>query len=138
MELTLLDVLEKTQEGPICKVKDWDFKIVPSKTASILKEHGLENVYDPSIPISSDDGLADDFWGAGFQLALELGMFCPETERIVKFTEEELKPGLENRPSELELGYGKDRIKIVKRRPDDKRPITAAMSALGLVVSEEY
>jgi len=138
MELTLLDVLEKTQEGPICKVKDWDFKIVPSKTALMLKEHGLDKVYDPNTPIPSDDGLADDFWEAGFRLALELGMFCPETERIVRFSEEELKAGLENRPCELDLGYGKDGVKIVTRRPDDERPITAAMSALGLAVSEEY
>ena len=135
--LEFLDVLDKTRIGEHCSEKDWDFKIVPSKTKEILKEHGLENTFDRENPINTSFDLADAFWRAGFELALRLGMFCPDTERIVKFSEVELKEALKRVPTEYSSGFGKDRITIKKRDPEDKIPPTAAMSALGLEVSEE-
>lgn len=137
MVLKLLDVLDKTLTGPITTKKEWDIRIVPTRTRSILKEHGLEKVFDPLNPINTDLSLADEFWEAGYALALELGLFCPETERIVQFTENEVKESLQNAPSEVTLGFGKDKITIKPRSPEAPKPPIAAMSALGLSVSEE-
>jgi len=137
MVLRLLDVLDKTLTGPITNKKEWDIKIVPTRTRSFLKERGLEKVFDPLNPINTDLSLADEFWEAGYALALELGMYCPETERIIQFSENEVKESLRNCPTEVTLGFGKDRITVKSRRPEDPKPPITAMSALGLSVSEE-
>ena len=133
----LLEVMDRTLIGPPISRKEWEYKLVPRTTMRVLKDHGLERTFDPNNPINTDLSLADEFWEAGFSLAVELGMFCPETERIVKFTEEEIEEALKNAVSEVSLGKGKDRITIKARVPEDQSPPIAAMSALGLSVSEE-
>lgn len=133
----LLIVLDRTRSGPFCEVRDWETKVVPSETRAVLKEYDLEKTCDTENPINTDDGLADDFWRAGFDLALRLGMLCPQTERIIKFTEDELKAALENRPSALTLGSGADRITIRPRKPEDQTPPKITGAALGMEMSED-
>jgi methylamine--corrinoid protein Co-methyltransferase len=132
-----LEVLDKAHTGPVCKVKDWEARIVPLEIKRILKEHGLTGVCAPENPVNTDDGLVDDFWEAGFELALSTGMLCLATERIIKFTEEELKEALRNRPSRLTLGSGSDRVVIEPRKPEDKKPPITTMTPLGITFSED-
>jgi len=134
----LFNILDKTLTGPITTKRDFEFKLVPQITRQILKEYGLEKTFDPSNPVNSDLKLADDFYRAGYELALRLGMFCPDTGRRVMFTEEEVKEALRNAPSEVALGYGKDRVTIRSRKPEDRNPPVAEGSSLGMAVSEEY
>jgi len=87
----LLDVLDRAHTGPVCSVKDWDTKVIPGKVSEKLSEHGLKGTCTPENPINTEDSLADEFWHAGFELAVDVGMLCLDTERVIKFTEEELK-----------------------------------------------
>ncbi len=103
-----------------------------------MKEHGLEKVFDPHKPINSDLNLAGQFYDAGHDLALRVGMFCPDTGRRIVFSDGELADAVRRAPSEVTLGYGKDRATIRSRTPEDKRPPVAEGSALGMSVSEEY
>jgi methylamine--corrinoid protein Co-methyltransferase len=132
-----LTILDRTRNGPFCEVRDWETKVLPSEIKSVLKEHGLEKTCDAENPINTDDGLADDFWRAGFDLALRLGMLCPQTGRIIKFSDDELKDSLENRPSELTLGWGADQITIRSRKPEDRAPPKITGSALGMEMSDD-
>jgi methylamine--corrinoid protein Co-methyltransferase len=135
--VSILDVLDKSQTGPYCSARDWEAKILPSKIREKLREHGLENTCDRENPINADDGLADDYWRAGYELALDLGLYCPTTERIIKFSDSELKYALMATPSEITLGWGPDRRTIKARRPEDPTLPLAALSCLGMEVSEE-
>jgi methylamine--corrinoid protein Co-methyltransferase len=132
-----LDILDKTRHGELISEKEWNYKIVPTETEAVLKEHGLMNSYDKENPINVDLGLADDFWQAGFELATRLGMYCPDTQRRVMFTEEEIKESMKNSVTEFQVGLGKDRVVVRKRRLEDRISPLAAMSPLGLEVSEE-
>jgi len=133
---TLLDVLDRAHTGPVCSVKDWDMKVIPSKVLEKLREHGLTGACTPENPINSDDSLADEFWRAGFELAVDVGMICLDTERVIKFTEEELKGAIRNAPSELVLGEGLDRVLMKARKPEDKiRPLYCA--PIGVEASED-
>ncbi len=131
-----LEVLEKTRQGEVLTERKWDTTVF-LETQEVLKGHGLKGTYNKDNPINSDLSLADDFWKAGFELALRLGMYCPETERRVKFSEEEIKEAFDITPTEFEIGFEKDRIKIQRRMPEDKTPPVVAMAALGLEVSED-
>jgi methylamine--corrinoid protein Co-methyltransferase len=128
----LLRTLDKAHSGPVCTVKEWNMKVIPRLTQQKLKEHGLQKAFDSNNPINTDDGLADEFYKAGFELAIEMGVICQETERVIKVSEEELLEGIRSAPSELVLGYGEDRVVVRPRRPEDKlKPLMIAPTAVA-------
>ena len=118
--IPFIEVLDRAHSGPICEPKDWDVKLIPLKVREKLKEHGLQNTCDRENPVNSDDDLADDFWRAGFELAVDLGMICLETKRIIKFTEAEVREAIRNAPSEITIGGIRDRVTIKARAPEDR------------------
>lgn len=134
----LFEVLDKTLTGPPTTKHDFELKLVPQSIREILKEHGLQKCFDSENPINTDLGLAGRFYDAGYEFALRVGMFCPDTGRRVVFSEDEIKAALQAAPREVTLGYGKDAITIRRRIPEERRPPVAEGSALGLSVSEEY
>jgi hypothetical protein len=89
-KVTFIDILDRANKGPVCETKDWDMKVIFKTVSEKLREYGLERVYSPDNPLNSDSKLADDFWKAGLDLAVNTGMFCQTTNRIIKFTEREL------------------------------------------------
>jgi len=134
----LLEILDRTLNGPICSTKEWELKILPRRTATLLEEHGLRGTCDKENPVNPDDGLADDFWAAGFELAVETGMLCLDTERIVKFSEEELISSLRKSPKKLVLGRGGEAKEIVVRSIEDARPPITSLSFMGPVSEDLY
>ncbi len=134
----LFDVLEKTLSGPLTTKRDFEFKLVPQATREVLKEHGLEKAFDPKHPINTDLNLASQFYDAGFDLALRVGMFCPDTGRRIVFNDSEISDAVRKAPTEITLGYGKDRATIRSRKPEDTNPPVAEGSALGMSISEQY
>jgi len=134
----LFEILDKTITGPPANKRDFELKLVPKATREVLKEHGLEKVFDPKNPINTDLGLVSEFYRAGYDLALRTGMFCPDTSRRMVFSEEELKEALDRGPTEVRLGYGKDAATIKSRTPEDRHPPVTEGSALGMSITEEY
>jgi methylamine--corrinoid protein Co-methyltransferase len=134
----LFEVLDKTLSGPPISKRDFEFKLVPQTTKEILHEYGLAKVFDPNNPINTDLSLASKFYEAGFELLLKIGMFCPDTGRRIVFTENEVKDAIYGAPTEVTLGYGKDRVTIRSRKPEDNHPPVADGSALGMSISEQY
>lgn len=132
----LLNNLDKAYQGPIVPMKEWDTKIIPKTVKAILKKYGLVGTLDLENPINCDDDLADAFFEAGWELALELGMYCEDTERVIKMTEDELLEAIRDYPESLILGEGQDQVILKPRRPEsDIKPLVAA--SLGIVCSEE-
>ncbi len=132
----MLEILDRTRNGPLCSSKEWLNKVVPAKIAQKLKEHDLRGTFDPENPINTDDALADEFFKTGFELAIELGLLCQDTERVVKVTEDELKEAIRNAPSKVALGKSLDRVILKHRQPEDKQPALCG-APMGLVVSED-
>ena len=106
---SFLRVLDKAHTGPICTVKDWNLKVLPEKVSQKLKDYRLAGTCDTENPINMDDGLADTFFKAGFELALESGLLCTDTERIIKVTEDEIKKHPGDKDAEhAQAGVGHD------------------------------
>ena len=135
--IPFIEVLDRAHTGPMCEVKDWDVKVIPSKVKEKLKEYGLEKTCTPENPVNTDDGLADEFWKAGFDLAVDLGMLCIDTKRIIKFTEDELKETMREAPSKLVLGKGEDRVIWKTRKPEDKILPGTLCGPLGIEISDD-
>lgn len=134
--VTLLDIHDRIYEGPVCKPSEWDLKIIPSKTKECLKNHGLINVYSPETLIPDDDGLADEVFNAAFDLAVELGMLCIDTCRVIKISEDELKDAIKNSPQEIWLGEGAEKVRVKKRIPEDKHEPVGFLGPFATPTSE--
>ncbi len=132
----MLEILDRTRNGPLCSEKEWLNRVVPRKIAQKLKEHNLQGTFDRENPINTDDSVADEFFKAGFELAIDAGLLCHDTERIVNVTEDELKEAIRNAPSEVTMGRGQDRVTQKHRQPEDKHPPTCN-APLQLVISED-
>lgn len=132
----LTEMLYRIKEGESCKGRDWDNKILPRTVREILKKYELAGTYNPKIPVNQDMELADRFFKAGLELAETLGIFCTDTESVIKFNKKELLYALEQAPSELKLGRGADQILLKARAPEDKvEPIFC--TSLSIQIDEE-
>jgi methylamine--corrinoid protein Co-methyltransferase len=132
----IIEILERTRTGEYCTAKEWDTKRIPLAINRKLKEYGLGKTFTPDNPVNCDDALADKFYKAGYELALELGMLCETTERIVKVSEEELSLALRYAPSEIFIGEGRDGRWIRTRTPSDPYPMVFGAS-MAIMLSEE-
>lgn len=133
----VLKTLDKARSGRRCTEKEWDFKVVPSAVKEVLKKYGLENTCDISKPVNEDPELADQYYKAGYELALRLGFFCSDTETVITVDEEELVREMGKAPTSFTLGEGVEQITVQARRPSDGiAPIFTA--PLSIQMDEEF
>ena len=118
----LWEVLDRAcNSGPVMTGKDFDMKIF-QVTSKLVKEHEIS--YDPKNPVSSDDGLANEVWRAGFELFEEVGSYCISSGRVIKFADSEIRDGLNELPGTASVGDGGERRQLSLRGIEDKKPPT--------------
>ncbi len=135
--IPFIEILDRAHIGPMCEVKDWDIKVIPSKVKEKLKEYGLEKTCAPENPVNTDDGLADKYWEAGFELAVDLGMLCLDTKRVIKFNEDELKDVISEAPREFVLGKNENQVIYKSRNPEDKIIPVSMFGPMGIGFDED-
>ena len=114
--------------------KDWDMKIV-YKTASKLKEkYGIK--MDKTKMVPTDEKLINNLFQAGLEMLVECGVYCMDTGRIVKYTEDEVLTAVKKAPRKVALGEGRDAVSLEARRFDDKKPPVIQGGPTGAPVVE--
>jgi len=135
MGLTMWDVWERAETGPICPMKEFDVNVYFRKVQELVKKYDIK--YDSESPVPTDDTLIESAWQAGFELLVEIGALCIDTERLIKFEEEEVREALRLTPREMTLGQGKNAVTVVKRNIEDKRLPLILDGLIGTPVSED-
>jgi len=130
---TIFDITERALNGPLCSEKDFDLKIFVPELRRVIKKYDIK--YDPENPIPSDDDLADRIFKAGVELYSKVGTYCPDTERIIKFTDEEIDQALKLAPSRPVFGEGKEAKELISRKPESDIPPWCFIGAGGAAVS---
>lgn len=122
--LTIWDVIDRAKNGEKIDENKFDMSIFRAVQA-IRKDFDIK--YDPNVPIPADDNMADEVYRAGLKLYLQLGSYCTNTGRVIRFSEQEVQEALDKAPSELILGEGQDSVKMVHRSVEgNEEPIVAA------------
>ncbi len=135
MTLTPWEIYRRAETGPLLEESEFDKRILPNRAMELVKEYGIK--YDPEQVVPSDDSLADDVWKAAVSLFLDVGVYCVDTKRIVKVTDDELKEILRDKAlGQLFLGEGRDARMLVKRGIEDRRPALVKMCPVAAPVSE--
>jgi methylamine--corrinoid protein Co-methyltransferase len=133
--ISFLEVIDRAMTGKYCKEQDFAMKALVPKLAEVVDKYGIR--YDHDTPVPSDDDLADRVFEAGFELYRDVGLYCPDSQRVMRFTEQELLQALKDAPSQTILGEGKEQRTLVPRRPDSDTPPWCWLGALGASVSTE-
>ncbi|HSM23264.1 MAG TPA: monomethylamine:corrinoid methyltransferase, partial [Anaerolineaceae bacterium] len=135
MIFSYLDILDRAKSGPQVKKNDWDLEHVVIPTKLIVRKYDL--TWDKLSVVPNDPDLADRVFQAALELAEETGVYCINTERVIKFSREELLQGLERAPKSLVMGEGKDSRTLVARGICDSRPPMVWAGNPGVPTPEE-
>jgi len=119
--VSLLGVCQRAQTGPILDQQSFDLDLVYRTASRLTEKYGI--VYDPQHPVPADDDLADRLYQAAVDFFCEVGVYCPDTGRVIQFTREEVLEAVANLPGRCVMGEGKDRFVFEPRKPDsDTKP----------------
>jgi len=69
-------------------------------------------------------------------MLVEMGVYCMDTGRVIKYTEDEVMMAVAGAPRELTLGEGRDARQLAARSFDDPRPPLNQGGPTGAPVSE--
>ena len=133
--VNLIEILDRAFEGPFTSENDFDLNIFVPKLREVVKKYGIK--YDPENPLSCDDDLADRVFKAGIELFAATGVYCVDTERIIKFSEEEILEGLAEAPCCPVFGEGNDAKALVARKPESDIAPWCFLGSGGAAVSNE-
>jgi len=115
-----LEILERSNTGEYITEENWDLEKVAATARRLVKKYALH--WDRNQVVSDDPSLADAVYQAGYEMALELGVYCRSTERIIPLTQAEIDAGITNTPQTLVMGEGKDARTLYARKLGDERP----------------
>jgi methylamine--corrinoid protein Co-methyltransferase len=105
--MSLVEIADRMRRGPMMASKEWDMALF-RKMTELVKEHDIKCPDEPSHWINTDNSLADAAWEAAVEFVVDVGCFCLDRERVVKFTEEEVRGAIRSMQGEVVMGEGKD------------------------------
>ncbi len=132
--VNIFEVLRRAEDGPYMRENDFNMKLFRT-TSRLVKEFGIK--MDRDQIVVGDDSMADHVYEAAMKLALEMGMLCVSTSRLIQFTEEELSLAMKLAPQEMILGLGRDARTLRARRFGDGHPMTVTGGCPGTPLPEE-
>lgn len=114
-----LEICERSHTGEKVTKDDWDMDYIIDTVRDIVEDYEFE--WDKQVIIPEDEKLFDDMFAAAKRMLLETGVYNMSTQRIIKFSEEEIEEGIRNMKTELTMGEGKDAYTLVARKVEDER-----------------
>lgn len=114
-----LEFCERSHTGEKVTKDEWDMDYIIDTVRDIVEDYEFE--WDKEVIIPEEDKLFDDMFAAAKRMILETGVYNMSTQRIIKFTEEEIEEGIQNMKTELTMGEGKDAYTLVARNVEDRR-----------------
>jgi methylamine--corrinoid protein Co-methyltransferase len=98
---------------------EWNMAVF-KKMQELVRRYGL-TYSGPDLFFDVDDDYVDHAFDAAVDFLVELGVYCVSSNRVIHFTEDEVREGLKEAPEEFTVGEGKDARLIRKREIGDHR-----------------
>ena len=80
--LSLMDVFDRTTEGPLMSDQDYYLKRYVPALTRVVEKYKIR--FDPDAPLPCDDALADAVFEAAVDFFAEVGAYCPDTSRVME------------------------------------------------------
>ena len=114
-----LEFCQRSHTGEKVSKDDWDMDYVIEGVRDLMDEYGFS--WDKNIIIPEDEKLFQDMFEASKKLIENIGMYNLTTQRVIRFSEEEIEEGIRNMKTELVMGEGKDAVTLTARKVEDER-----------------
>jgi methylamine--corrinoid protein Co-methyltransferase len=117
--ISFIEIVDRAYNtGEYQTPKEFDMKIF--KEASMLaNEYDIR--FDPNYIIPTDDTIINDLYEGGFKLFLEVGVLFTGTNRIIKFSEQEVKEFLKRIKPSIKIGRGDEERVVTKRNIEERK-----------------
>jgi len=117
--ISIFEVAERASTGPRMSEMDWNMALF-KKMQALVKKYNLK-YSGPDRFFDVDDDYVDRAFEAAINFLCEMGVYCITSNRVIRFTEDEVRGGLKEAPCELTVGESKDERVIRKREIEDAR-----------------
>ena len=98
----LWEAIHRSSTGPLMSEEKFETELFPTVLGDLQAKYKIER--DPDDALMIDPGMADAIFQAGFDLLLEVGLYCKDTRRIIKFTREEVLEAIATARADIEDG----------------------------------
>ena len=123
---------------------DFIMKLFIPNLRKIVNEYEIK--YDRDDIVTSNNKLAEKLFDAACELIIKTGVYCSDTNRVIRFDQDDILEAVNNYPKESVFGEGRDRRVFRSRKPyDDKSPwcfvgggITASSEEIAMAQVEGY
>ena len=127
-------VIERSRTGEKIDEKDFDMRLFRI-TDGLVRKYDIR--FDPECPVPDDREMADRCFLAARKLFAELGTYCTDTGRIIRFSREEMDEALETAPDEVVWGAGNDAFSLRHRSVEGGEPVYVYGGIQTLLYSSE-
>lgn len=123
--ISLVEIVDRMRRGQKMAIKDWDIALF-KRISELTRRYDIRCPAEPETWINTDDSLADSAWDAALELVIDAGCLCLDSERVIKFTEEEVREAVKAMQSEVVVGEGKDARVWKQHRVEGREPMNVA------------
>ncbi|NIS69926.1 MAG: monomethylamine:corrinoid methyltransferase, partial [Proteobacteria bacterium] len=128
------EVVRRSETGEILAEEAFDRR-VGKVSMEVTDKYDIK--FNSEEVITSDNELADRLFDATVEFFLEVGVYCTDTGRVMKFNKKELFDSLEAGTNQIVWGEGRDQRIQRKREVEDSRPPFCNFTLVGTPYSEE-
>lgn len=119
--ISLLEIAERAYNGPRMDEKEWNLALF-RKMQDLIKKFKL--AYNgPEMYLNVDDDYAKAVFNAAIDFLCDQGTYCISTNRVIHFSEDEVRTAVKAAPSKIVIGSGREARWIQKRRVEDNRRV---------------
>lgn len=107
------EALDKAESGRIVSEQEFD-KDMYARIKRLLQKYP-DIKYNPQVLCPADDGLADSLYQAGVELAAEVGIYVLSSQRIIRYSREEILRYMSLLRGDIPLGQGNEQVHMRQR-----------------------
>ncbi len=119
--LSLLEIAERSLQGPRMAEKDWDMALF-RRMAELGKKYDLRYPGE-NLCVNLDDSLPPRAFEAAVEFLATAGVYCVSTGRVIHFTEQEIRQAAREAPTTVIVGEGRDQRVISQKRVEGSEPL---------------
>ena len=134
--VSVFDVYDRAKTGPELAEGDWDFGVIPRTAKKLKEKYNIK--MDPKVMIPEDKTLIDNLFKAGLDMLVECGVYCIDTNRVIKYTRDEVLTAVKAAPRFFDFGIEQEAIHVVERPFNSKVPPVIQGGPTGSPCSEKY
>jgi methylamine--corrinoid protein Co-methyltransferase len=132
--IEIIDVFWRADDGPLIQDTDYYMKRFVPKLKEVIARHKIK--WDRKTIVNTEDSLADRVFQAAVDLLAEAGAYCPDTNRVMEFTREEILRSAEQAPKAACFGEGRE-AKTMYGRDVDENSVPWVHVGGGIYITDE-